>query len=226
MSSQQPASLEFRNSVKRGLRVEFHWTRDRFSHTIFSVDKTKKIPLLLSVEGSEEDLFPSSPCFTELHEQDQTLFLTGATAACHWSMSVEVAEHCFPGEEVDLRTIFDRRFGLNAPGILGGDAHFLSLDVACRFKAPCQRIGSEYRAADSTGIHATKAIAFVSLSEDNSRPGVVIGNNPIDMFKTCNAKPECMIVHEESTAFGIAPASEPTQKVPATMQWRYGAWMI
>ncbi len=87
-----PVYLQTLDERGWGIQVEFHWRGDRYSHTIGAVDGDKIVPLLASMEETESDLFPSSPCLSQVHQQDQILFFTGATSACHWSMSVQATE--------------------------------------------------------------------------------------------------------------------------------------
>ncbi|NOY29621.1 MAG: hypothetical protein GXP28_05425 [Planctomycetes bacterium] len=83
---------------QEGIQIEFYWTGDRFAHTILGTHDThggQPVPLLESIEGSPEDHFPASPPLVDLHQQDETIFLTGATTAGHWSMSIESEESGF-----------------------------------------------------------------------------------------------------------------------------------
>ncbi len=110
----QVSTLECLDGGGQGIRALFQKSGDRFRHTIFSVRDGVAVPLLMSVEGTPNEVVPSSPPFAELHQQDKTLFLSGATTQGHWSMSVEVAEG---------RLLFD---------------------VACRAKSQASNLGSLY----------------------------------------------------------------------------------
>ena len=96
------------------VRVEFTKTDGVISHTILLVNNGEKVPALTSRIN-----VPGQPCFTELHQQDDLLFLTGADGPCHWSMSVESQP------------------ALERPGIV--------FDVACRIKESTQTF-TEYLA--------------------------------------------------------------------------------
>jgi len=111
----QPTTLECLDVRGQGVRVEFHKRGDRYGHTIFRVRNGEEVPLLESVEGTPEAIAPTSPPFADLHQQGETIFLSGATTYGHWSMSVE---------EVDGRLLFD---------------------VACRLMHPVEWLGSTYR---------------------------------------------------------------------------------
>lgn len=116
-------SLEVRSPEKQGVGIEFRWTDDRFSHKIFGLSDGQVVPLLASIEGSPEDSFPASPPLVELFQQEEIIFLTGATDAGHWSMSIEPIQ----------------------AGKLTG---FL-FDAACRIKSPQRGLTSCYRTAES-----------------------------------------------------------------------------
>ncbi len=109
-------SLESLDNDHHGLRVEFHWHKDRYTHTIYRVAGEEVIPLLWSCEGVEEEMFPPSPCLVELHRQQQVFFLTGATSTCHWSLSLQAMQ--------PSRLVFQ---------------------VACRLKTEAPWLGSKYK---------------------------------------------------------------------------------
>ena len=111
----QPTTLEWLNAHGQGVRVEFQKNGDRFGHTIFGVRDGELTPLLTSVEGTPDEIALPSPSFAELHQQGDTVFLSGATTLGHWSMSVEVVEG---------RLLFD---------------------VACRLKRQTEWLGSTYQ---------------------------------------------------------------------------------
>ena len=113
------AALQAPAAAGQGVRVEFHIRKDRFSHTLFLVDGEARQPLLVSCEGTEDEVAPPSPPFVELHQQGDIVFLTGATTVAHWSMSVEAVEN---------RLVFD---------------------IACRWKGEVTRLGSEYLVLDT-----------------------------------------------------------------------------
>ncbi len=97
----------------KGVQVEFAKIGDMISHTIFLVNGEQKLPVL-SAKVNASNL----PCFTELHQQGDILFLTGANGPCHWSMSVESRQT-----------------------VEGRDLLF---DVACRIKEPSLKLSTEY----------------------------------------------------------------------------------
>lgn len=131
MSFPEPTgALEVLDEAGRGVRVEFHKSGDLYSHVILAIQGEKRFPVLTSFEGNRGQSLPHIPCcFLEFHQQGQTLFLTGASSAGHWSMSVQVAETDFP---------------------------FLSFDVACRLKESGHQIGSEYFLAKTFDCHLSE----------------------------------------------------------------------
>ena len=130
--SPAPTILEVLNEVQKGLRIEFHWLGDRFGHTLFAVNGSDSTRLLESVEGTSDDVFPPSPPIAELHQQNDTLFLTGATTAGHWSVSVEPK--------------------------LQGNQGCLVFDVACRLKSVTQQLSSSYKVASAHGDYQLRAL--------------------------------------------------------------------
>jgi len=116
-------SLAVLNPEKQGVGIEFHWTGERFSHQIFGLSDGQVEPLLASIEGSPEDSFPASPPFVELYQQEEIIFLTGATDAGHWSMSIE--------------------------SIRDGKLTGFLFDAACRIKLLPDGLTSCYRKAES-----------------------------------------------------------------------------
>jgi hypothetical protein len=104
-----------------GVRVEFTKVDRVISHTISLINADEKSAVLTSEINS-----PGQPCFTELHQQGDMLFLTGADGPCHWSMSVE-----------------SRRTSSEGGGLL--------FDVACRNKEPGLKLSTEYSVLSTGG---------------------------------------------------------------------------
>lgn len=120
-----PYVLELPNSAGNILRVEFTQEGDRFFHAISEIRGGEIVPLLQSLEGDAEMLFPPSPPFAELHQQGKTFFLTGATQAGHWSMSVQP------------------------------EGKSVLFDAACRLKQSPQWLGNKYQIADTSNFDLT-----------------------------------------------------------------------
>ncbi|MEM8947614.1 MAG: hypothetical protein AAGD11_20760 [Planctomycetota bacterium] len=120
MANEVAAALESLDESGDGLRVEFTKQGDRFGHSLYGMGDGEKTLLLRSIEGSDSDEAPPSPPFAEVHQQCETVFLSGATTAGHWSMSVELH---------DGTVVFD---------------------VACRVKHEVDWLGSRYEIASQT----------------------------------------------------------------------------
>jgi hypothetical protein len=160
-----PITLECLNVQGQGVRVEFQKTGDRFAHTILALQNGKATPLLTSVEGTPDDVAPPSPPFSELHQQGEIVFLSGATTLGHWSMSVEVAEG---------RLLFD---------------------VACRLKKKPDGLGSTYRVAEGgyllepeesakTTLQDGTQMVTPSMSSDQNFPATIQWRYTIAVSKT------------------------------------------
>jgi hypothetical protein len=92
MTDTPRATIEklFANGV--GVRVDFYWVGDRYSHIISSVKDG-----VATAEWQSVDDDPLGPVYQELHEQENAdggkiVFLSGAGGGAHWSASVFVVE--------------------------------------------------------------------------------------------------------------------------------------
>ncbi|HEY2761172.1 MAG TPA: hypothetical protein VGI75_10520 [Pirellulales bacterium] len=75
------------------MRLSFQKLGDRFQHQIAPAS-TGCTPILLSNEGTADDLWPASPVLQSLHIESrpggiQAALLVGTAGRSHWSMSVE-----------------------------------------------------------------------------------------------------------------------------------------
>ena len=118
-------TIEARDQHGRGLRVTFVWQRDRFAHQVAAVHADRTVPLLVSVEGSDQDNWPPSPALQSVHIEDrptanQVALLVGMAGTSHWSASVEI--------DTDRTSVL--------------------FDVACRVKDKPLRVGSRYCIAE------------------------------------------------------------------------------
>ncbi len=114
-----PKILEILDDQHRGLCLMFNRRQDRYYHQIAAVDGTEVVPLITSVEGTNED-WPSSPPLQELTVEQRAAgpvaLLVGRAGTSHWSMSVEL--NC-PNQQIDF-------------------------DVACRTASDPRQLGSLY----------------------------------------------------------------------------------
>lgn len=76
------------------LRVTFHWTGDRYAHTVWACHGQQAVPVLNSVEGAGDETWPPSPPIQQVNcsgRDGQTTAVLGMGMAgrSHWSISVE-----------------------------------------------------------------------------------------------------------------------------------------
>ncbi|MBA2115461.1 hypothetical protein [Bremerella alba] len=114
-----------------GLFINFVKQKDRFGHIIALVDGDECVPLFVSIEGDDEEPWPESPPFQEIHMEERkegtVALLVGMAGDSHWSAAVE------PMDEP-------------------GGIHF---SVACRMKDYPMRICSRYGCALEETIDPT-----------------------------------------------------------------------
>jgi len=222
MAETPAALLECLNPRGNGVRVEFHRIDDRFSHTIFGVRGDEAQSLLVSSESSADEVFPRSPPWAEIHSQDDTLFLTGATSQAHWSMSVQSA--CLTEEDLSSR-LFDQRYGLNEQPKIQKECHFLEFDIACRLKSHPTCLGSVYQRSD-----AVQVIPFGSGREIfsltlNKSIAVILGSISLEQTKNCRVMTESGGF--DPTQLRIGPWDELAGSYPTTVRWKYGiCWAL
>jgi len=212
--------LECLNARKNGVRIEFCKRGDRFEHTIFGVRDGVVVPLLMSLESSNEEIFPWSPPWAELHRQEDTLFLTGATSQAHWSMSVQPAQLT---EELSSN-LFDKRYGLNEPPKQLG--HFLSFDVACRLKAKPKNLGSLYQCAEFAQIIPLgSGSQFFCVHSEKDPYSVIFGSISLTEHQECRAA--AVRSDPNKKQLRVGPNSSAASSYPTTLQWRYGVcWAL
>lgn len=79
-----------------GLGVSFHWVDDRFTHTVWACFGQQTVPLLRSVEGTADEVWPSSPPIQQVNcpnrdGQPTAILGMGMAGRSHWSMSIEAS---------------------------------------------------------------------------------------------------------------------------------------
>ena len=115
--------LEAISEQGSGLRLTFSWIGDRFAQQVDYCGPEETIPLLTSVEGNDQAIWPPSPPLQQLTFEERPrgpiALLIGMAGTSHWSVSVEAdqarAQICF--------------------------------DVACRIGQPPRFLGSTYLSA-------------------------------------------------------------------------------
>lgn len=118
--------------------VSFEKLPDRFSHQIEFSNPERKI-LLVSEEGSSDQIWPASPALQELHFESRTesdvLLAVGMAGDSHYSLSVE-----------------------------SNRVNELRFQFACRFKKQPEFIGSSYKVIQATmGDTATNDPTDINL---------------------------------------------------------------
>ena len=223
------ASVQVLNELQRGVRVDFNWSGDRFRHIIFAIRDQESVPLLESVEGTTNEQAPPSPPLTELHEQDEKVFLTGATSVGHWSLSVEARQLAEDREE-SIVELFHPRAGLNnsdrstcrLASEPGGRFLLLWFDFACRVKQKVETLGTEYRSTDAArcGMFEFGRVAFATNRQSELGSHVLLGSFSRPKY-TAGVVAE-VGQQQDAATLRITPAAEITVDLPSTVQWQYG----
>lgn len=231
MGETQKTVLEA-NGILGRVSVEFQLVDDYYSHVIWlQKNEKERISIFKSYENPS---LPNVPCFTQLHRQGQTLFLTGANGPCHWSMSVELGEWQHnESESSPLQNnvfTFEDRYGLNAPENLRFDSRFefLFFDVACRLKEGVSELGSEYSKSEEFVYVDPRGDLFNIVKQDSASPKfwLAFGTSPLNKSLDCNPSPQCLVSREPTTNLRFFPPDIPIEKYPATVQWSYGFWAM
>ncbi len=97
MSESSPDSQDhFVESVRDdgvGIFVSFVKQKDRFGHVVALIQGDECTPLFVTLEGTDEEDWPASPPFQEIHMEDRTdgmvALLVGMAGDSHWSAAVE-----------------------------------------------------------------------------------------------------------------------------------------
>ena len=233
MSASEPAAtLTVTTPIGNGVRVEFSQQGDRYGHSIYHTLGKEDLLLMSSEEGRVDQTFPS-PCFSQLHEQGEGLFLTGATSTCYWSMGVSIGNAQRP-KQVDTVALhtFEKRKGFSAASPRGESRplfQFLSFEVACRVKAAGGVPGSLYHLANNHQPVVEEESRIMSLVTESPEIGVVtiIGQAVLkdDMPLNLQPLPECVISSVNTDCLRIDPVGE-LSTTPTTIQWRYGVWVV
>ncbi len=191
MGESPSPGLEVLNESGCGARVEFHWKGDRFFHTLMGIRRNKVHPLLESLEGDAHDQFPPSPCLSQVHQQDQTLFFTGATSECHWSASVQPSKLNLVGESPEP---FD----------------VLSFEFACRLKKQSHQMCGAYRILGAAKMHIPISghFAFVMLSDYKEPVAIMIDS-------------ENLLFTDENSILRLSTDSQSPNSFPCTIQWKF-----
>ena len=155
-----------------GLRVSFHWTGDRFAHTVWACFGQQAVPLLRSVEGTGDENWPASPPIQQVNcpcrdGQPTAILGMGMAGRSHWSLSIEASV----------------------------DPQALVFDVACRPGGELGKLASGYQTfVSSTGQagddvvvleHSSRRFQIQTISADSS------ANSSLD----CAGQSVAVLVH-------------------------------
>ena len=85
--------LEAINDEGHGLRLTFSWIGDRYAQQVDYCGPTGTTPLLTSLEGNDQVVWPPSPPLQQLTFEERPrgpiALLIGMAGTSHWSVSVE-----------------------------------------------------------------------------------------------------------------------------------------
>jgi len=130
------------------LQVRYTKCRDRLSHVIGILDEESFIPLFESVEGTEQEPWPSSPPMQQMVEERFTegappvLLGVGLSGNGHWSTAIDTQQQ-----------------------------RVLKFDIACKISKVSNSLGSVYRVlADSMTATGPKGIGFVVQTAEGLEP--------------------------------------------------------
>jgi hypothetical protein len=218
MADNSVIALACINASGNGVRVEFRKQGDRFRHTIFRVCGDERSAVLKSVESKSTEVFPASPPWADVHQQDDTLFFTGATTQAHWSMSVQrsslaVASH---GRE----PCGNRSRGAAALP-RENESSFLDFDIACRLKSPPSCIGSVYQCSNDVETVASDLGHYLlTVHGRKESPAVIAGSLASGPKQGCRV---AVLPHQSTPhQLQLSPGESAPSSYPATIQWRYG----
>jgi hypothetical protein len=197
---QQPIAIEALNESGRGVRAEFAWDGDRYSHTIVGVRGNKSFSLLQSQEGDRNDHSPPSPCLTELYQQDQIFLLTGATSTSYWSLSVRSQVIHLDNDDVSTIDLDGSSSPINA----------LVFEVACRVKRADCLLGSSYSVLNETkcDVFTTGKLAFAAGPSAEPTFGILF-RSPTRISST------------DQQSLNFVPEDKLANRYPYTVEWRY-----
>ena len=144
--SHDPLTLEAIDARGHGLSIRFIWHVDRYAHTIALVEAGRIVPMLASVEGAHDDMWPPSPPLQSLNLQEDTTggraaLLVGMAGRNHWSMSA-----------------------VATGGEGSSDPPTIVLDVACRLHQPGEELASAYRSMVAAAVEPGRQVARLDIS--------------------------------------------------------------
>lgn len=204
------------NSSGIGLQVAFNWDGDRYKHSVLAIDGAQSRVLLESVEGDDDEGWPTSPPMQHVHvswiesdsERGHVAMLIGAAGDSHWSMCVAARDcrthtRCMPN---DVLLTID---GTPVTQI-GQEDTELFFDVACRAHSAPKFLGSTYWSLGNRIACSNRSnCAFIPADG----PGLVILPQNAQLTMELNRAPGPIL---RCQAMDIRFDESPT-----TIRWRY-----
>ncbi len=211
------AELTALNPNGKGLRVRFYLDGDRYRHVVEAVVADRVTPLLESVEGSGEQPWPASPPFQNLQIRPlvgggQTVLLTGAAGASHWSVAVEV-DVDYSREPEPFEPVSEASRIVSQQQLL--------FDVACRVKSKSDWLGSTYRPVAEASVGCTSTFGMAAVDK------VVLLVGPrLDLLNSQGETPRECFVREGRDEQGtsnlvVRPPHNQSFDPPTTVRWTY-----
>lgn len=229
MSQQLNPSAELHaiDSPNGMLRVRFNWLGDRYGHVVDLIDGNDTRVLLESVEGSEQDIWPSSPPIQSVNistiasdtENRRVAMLVGAAGTSHWSMCVAICDRTsIPRDHAQFAGGFPDMpaEGKNPESGRVVDTE-LVFDVACRTRQTPEWLGNTYRVL-AAPIAVSEKLNCACIPVRPSRCVMVTHSVKLQMDTCSGPLPLLQCRATESTNFA--------EELPTTIRWRYSLRLL
>lgn len=146
MNVPDPLKLQVQDRLGLGLHIVFQWHVDRYAHNILVEKDGRLVPLLASLEDTDNRLWPPSPPIQQANLQEydgqpRVILGLGMAGKSHWSMSVEVRP----------------------------DPPSISFDVACRVREKPGPLVSSYRSMVPATRFDGDRVAMFELASQSCR---------------------------------------------------------
>ena len=119
--------LEAINEQGHGLRLTFSWTGDRYAQQVDYCGPLGTTPLLTSLEGNDQAVWPASPPLQQLTFEERPrgpiALLIGMAGSSHWSVSVET-------DTARAEIVFDVACRMSQQPLFLGSTYFTTHAVA------------------------------------------------------------------------------------------------
>lgn len=215
MIDQRSVVLDVVGDREGGLRLEFFWNIDRYSHTISLIEGSRQTLLLASEEGASANGWPLSPPLTSIgisrspEDGDTAILLLGEASHGHWSMSVERQTHT-------TALMFDVACRVaRLPTDLG--SHYRTKNAVSEGVRPDQRNKDNFKKIISTGERT------VVLRTQQGTARFEVGD-PRCSQRLVPLEPSVIRLWRTSAGLGLGPADVDTldaASYPITLRWKY-----